>query len=90
MDKKTLKFWIGIVLLTTNQVFGWGGMAICAALALKTGEKKFWITAGMVIYAISWAMAGLGVVLAGPEGVKLIKDFIAKIKNAWLRRGSGK
>ena len=78
MDKRSLKFWTGIILLTTNQFIGWGGVALCTVLALKTGDKKFWVTTGVVIYAVSWVMLLLGGVLAGPEGVALIKQLFAK------------
>ena len=81
MAKRSLKFWLGVTLLVTNQPLGWGGMAICAALAYKTGEKKLYMTAGGIIYALSWVMLLLGGFLAGPEGILLVKQIFAKIKD---------
>ena len=42
--------------------------------AKKTKEKKYYMI-GTVIYATSWGMVFAGVYLAGPEGVKLVKDI---------------
>lgn len=86
MAKRSFKFWTGIILLTTNQLIGWGGVVFCGLMAAKTGKKSFWITTGVVIYAISWAMVPLGVVLAGPEGVTMVKQLFAKSKLWVLRR----
>ncbi len=76
----SLKFWIGIILLVTNQPFGWGAMILCGALAIKT-KKKFFYFLGLAVYALSWGMLGLGFLLAGPEGIKYSRDLL---KSLWI------
>ena len=70
-------FWIGIVLLTTNQPLGWGGMLICDALALKQHDTYFFYL-GFLIYGFSWIMLGIGVLLAGPEGVRYSRILLER------------
>ncbi|MFH1368825.1 MAG: hypothetical protein ABII64_06845 [Elusimicrobiota bacterium] len=66
-----------MILLTTNQVVGWGGVAFCAYLAKKTGKKVF-IAWGTAVYVLSWGMLLLGAYLAGKEGLELSKQLLAK------------
>lgn len=76
----SLKFWIGIILLVTNQPLGWGAMLVCSALAVKT-KKKFFYFLGIGAYALSWGMLGLGFLLAGPEGVQYSRNLL---KGLWM------
>jgi len=76
MHDFSVKFTIGMILLATNQAVGWGGIIYFAYLAKKTG-KKIYIAAGTVIYIVSWGMLALGMMLAGPEGLALIKKLFA-------------
>lgn len=69
------KFIIGMVLLFTNQIFGWGGIFLFSYLAKKTGKKFYYIIGGAV-YAFSWGMLALGVYLAGPEGIRIVRKYI--------------
>jgi hypothetical protein len=75
------KFWIGIILLVTNQPFGWGAMVIFQAIAIKTHNMLFFYL-GIGAYALSWSMLGLGVLLAGPEGVRYSRMLLHKL---WSR-----
>lgn len=83
MAKRSFKFWIGVILLVTNQPIGWGGIAICTALALKTGKKGFYGALAGIIYTLSWGLLFLGGWLAGPEGIQMVKQTFAKLKNLW-------
>ena len=76
---KNKRFWIGIILLVTNQPIGWGGMIIANALALKH-HNIFYTYLGFGIYALSWGMLGLGVLLAGQQGKIWLKEIYQKIK----------
>lgn len=64
-------------MLTTNQVFGWLGMLCSVYLAKKT-RKNIFYSIGLLIYALSWGMLALGVVLAGPEGILFLKHIFAE------------
>lgn len=83
----SLKFWIGIVLLVTNQPFGWGAMLLCSILAVKT-KKKFFYLVGVGIYALSWGMLGLGFLLAGPEGIQYSRNLLRELWTCTLGKVS--
>ena len=75
--KFSLKFWIGIVLLTTNQPLGWGAMLACDAIAIDK-HNEFFFYLGIALYSLSWGLLGLGVLLAGPEGVRYSRLLLKK------------
>ena len=75
--KFSLKFWIGIVLLTANQPLGWGAMIVCDALAISK-NNEFFFYLGIALYSLSWGFLGLGVLLAGPEGVRYSRLLLKK------------
>ncbi len=77
--KFSLKFYIGIILLTTNQPLGWGAMLICNTIAIDK-QNIFFTYLGFGFYALSWGMLGLGLLLAGPEGVRYSRLLL---KRGW-------
>lgn len=85
MEKRNKRFWIGIILLVTNQPIGWGGMIISNTLALKY-HNIFYTYIGFSIYALSWGMLGIGALLAGPQGKIWIKDAYYKIRQKILKK----
>jgi hypothetical protein len=68
-------FITGVILLLTNQIVGWGGVALCAYLGKRTARKAFFAY-GTGLYACSWVMLIAGVVLAGPEGIMTLKKLL--------------
>ena len=76
----SLKFWIGIVLLLTNQPLGWGAMLIGNTISINKQDALFSYL-GIGTYAFSWGMLGLGLFMAGPEGIKYSRSFIRKLWN---------
>lgn len=85
-DMKSKRFVVGVVLLVINVPFGYGGMAVCAALAASHPDRvKYYTVVGGSVYALSWIMLGLGAWLAGPEGVRYSKELMRK----WFKRGGG-
>ncbi len=77
--KLSLRFWVGIILLTTNQPLGWWAMLACDAIAINK-HNEFFFYLGIALYALSWVMLGLGALLAGPEGVRYSRLLL---KKAW-------
>jgi hypothetical protein len=75
----SIRFRLGIILLAMNQPFGWGALVVCAVLAVKTQRPMFYLI-GLGVYALSWGMLGLGVVLAGPEGIPYLRGLL---QNTW-------
>ena len=74
------KFWIGIILLIINQPLGWGAVLICNALMIKKQNAIFSFL-GIGAYALSWVILGLGLLLAGPEGIKYFRSLPKKLWN---------
>jgi len=80
----SLKFWIGITLLIINQPLGWGGMLICNALSISKHNALFSFL-GIGAYALSWGILGLGLLMAGPEGVKYSRGLLKKLWSFFAR-----
>ena len=76
----SLKFWIGIILLITNQPVGWGAMLIGNTISINKQDALFSYL-GIGTYAFSWGMLGLGLLMAGPEGIKYSRSLIKKLRN---------
>jgi len=82
--KASSRFWIGIVLLTTNQPLGWGAMLACNAIAISK-HNEFFSYLGIALYALSWGMLGLGALLAGPEGIRYSRLLLKKTWQCFIR-----
>jgi hypothetical protein len=76
--KFSFKFWIGIILLVTNQPLGWGAMFICNALSVNKQDTLYSFL-GIGAYALSWGMLGLGLLMVGPEGIKYSRTLLKKL-----------
>jgi hypothetical protein len=77
--KRSLKFRIGVFFLVFNIPLGLVGWIIAASLAVTSPHKAFWAGFGIAVYAISWGMLGLGVLMAGKEGMALAREFTRKL-----------
>lgn len=73
--KRRLRFKIGVFLLIVNTPIGYGGSALAAAIGLKTRHPALGAGVAFGIYILSWNMLGLGIWMAGPEGLKFVKDL---------------
>jgi len=80
--KRSLRFKIGVFLLIVNTPIGYGGSALAAAIGLKTRHPALGAGVALGIYILSWNMLGLGIWMAGPEGLKLVKD----LRTNWFKR----
>jgi hypothetical protein len=57
---------------------GYGGSALAAVIGLKTRHPALGAGVALGIYILSWNMLGLGIWMAGPEGLKIVKDLRRK------------
>ena len=74
----TLEVIIGIILILINVPFGWGGALICGYYGQKTGKKVFYLLS-VIVYALSWVMLSLGVLLCGKKYAEyIIENYVAK------------
>lgn len=76
--KRSLRFKVGVFFLIINIPFGYGVAPLAAVIGMKMGKPAFGAGLCIGIYIISWIMLGLGVWMAGPEGVQLVKDLRRK------------
>jgi hypothetical protein len=76
--KRSLRFKVGLFFLIINVPIGYGGGALVAAIGVKMGQPALGAGLGVGIYIISWIMLGMGILMAGPEGVQLAKDLRKK------------
>ena len=74
----SLKTWIGIILLVANQPLGAGALLICNVIAIKK-HNVFFSFLGIGAYALSWGMLGLGLLLAGPEGMRYARGLLRRL-----------
>jgi hypothetical protein len=77
--KRSLRFKIGVFFLVVNMPFGYGGGALASAIGVKMGQPVLGVGLGVGIYILSWIMLGLGIWMAGPEGVQLVKNLRKKL-----------
>jgi hypothetical protein len=70
----SIKFITGIVLIVLNPLIAWAGLLYCTYLAKKTCKRSYF-TVGACLYALSWLMAITGLLLAGKDGIDLIKPY---------------
>jgi len=77
----SLKLLTGIILLLTNQIVGWGGIAWGAYKARTTSNHWYYVY-GKLIYLFSFGMLFLGIYLAGTEGLTFITSLT---DNQYLR-----
>ena len=75
----TAKFRIGIFLLVANQPLGFLAILVCNAIALRQ-QDAIYSFIGLGAYVLSWGMLGLGLLLAGPEGIALSRSILKKIR----------
>lgn len=74
----TLEVIIGITLILINVPFGWGGALICGYYGQKTGKKFFYVLS-ILVYALSWVMLSVGVLLCGKSYAKyIIENYVAR------------
>lgn len=74
-QRHRLLFGLGIALIAVNMPLGWTGLLVFAALAAARREPR-WIWAGVTVYAASWALLGLGVLIAGHAGVARAREIL--------------
>jgi hypothetical protein len=82
--KLTAKFRTGIILLIVSQLLGWVALVFVCSLAFRTGKP---ITSffGVGLYTVSWGGLGLGVMLAGTEGILYVRNFLKKRMSSLLQ-----
>ena len=76
--KRSLRFKIGVFFLVVNVPLGYEGGVLLAVIGVAMGKPVFGLDLGVGIYILSWIMLGLGIWMAGPEGVQLLKDLRKK------------
>jgi hypothetical protein len=72
------RFRTGVGLILANVPFGYGGAAIATAIGVRMRHAAQGFAWSVGIYIVSWCILGLGIVLAGPEGLQYARDLRKK------------
>lgn len=70
-------FAVGVTLVVLNMPTGWLGLLICGALAAARREPR-WVWVGIAIYAFSWVLFGLGVLISGKAGLARAREVLRR------------
>jgi hypothetical protein len=68
---------MGVIVLVISQFLGWGGIALLCSLVFKTSKPATYFF-GVGVYTVSWGLFGGGVILAGPEGIHIVRNLLKK------------
>jgi hypothetical protein len=68
-------FATGVALVAVNVPVGWIGLLVCAALAAEERDPR-WVWAGVAVYAFSWVLLGLGVLITGERGMARTREIL--------------
>ncbi len=74
-----MKLKIGVLILFVSFIVGWGGAAVCGVLFINTGDEV-WIKLAGILYATSWVLFSLSLVVGGKEAYSRFKQLFSKIK----------
>jgi hypothetical protein len=70
-------FAVGVALVVLNVPLGWIGGLVCAALAAEQRDPR-WLWRGAAIYAFSWVLLGVGVLISGKAGVTRAREILRR------------
>lgn len=70
------RFLAGVILIVVSSAIGWVSLAAGGALAPLYGRIALKI--GGAIYALSWVLLGIGVLLSGKDGITYAKRLIRR------------
>jgi hypothetical protein len=86
--KQGVRFRTGIILLIISQLLGWGCLAFLGSVAIKSGKTVLFL-GGTSLYAVSWGLLGLGVILARAQSIPSIHNLFKKLLISLTLRSSG-
>ncbi len=76
-QRHRILFTVGVALVVVNIPIGWVGLLACGALAAARREPR-WAWVGVAIYASSWALLGVGVLITGKAGVARAREILRR------------
>ena len=80
------RFRLALLLFVLNFLVGWPAALLLGVLAAFLGMTWLGLVGGMVVYAVSWVMLGVAVLLGGKEvivhGRWLIRRWLEKRRGA--------
>ena len=72
---------IGISILFLSFFVGWGGVAACSAIYLRS-NNTIWLKLAGFLYIFSWALVLLSLIVGGKEAYSQFKSIINRVKNS--------
>ena len=81
LDVSPRRWRAGVLLLVASWPIGALGVLLAGLLATSLHSPR-WLVVGATVYGLSWVMVGLGMWLAGWEGMRQAQS----LWRGWLRR----
>ena len=78
--KRAKYYKLGIVLIISSFLIGYGGGSLLALIYFYT-KQSIWIAASTSIYIISWCIFSIGILLSGKDSLAVIKQKYFKSNN---------
>ena len=82
----SMRFKVGMILLVINPIIG----VIVSPLLIITFANIFNLKTGtfigVIAYILSWALLGIGIILAGKEGYQISKKLLREIKKIIFKK----
>lgn len=79
--KPSARLLVGVGLIGLSMLLGWPLISALGALAIYFSEPLIAVIGGPVAYGLSWAVYGVGLLVAGREAL-----YYAGVFNRWLVR----
>lgn len=79
--KPSLRLLIGVGLIGLSMLLGWPLISVMGSLAIYFKEPLIAVIGGPAAYGLSWAVYGLGLLIAGREALYYMNVF-----NKWFAR----
>jgi hypothetical protein len=79
--KPSLRLLIGVGLIGLSMLLGWPLISVMGSLAIYFAEPLIAVIGGPAAYGLSWAVYGLGLLIAGREALYYMNVF-----NKWFAR----
>ena len=85
------RFQFAVLLFLLNFLLGWPAAILLGSLAVWVGAKWLGLLGGLLVYAVSWVMLGIAVLIGGREVVShsrwLVQRWLEKRREQRERRG---
>ncbi|MCB2185427.1 MAG: hypothetical protein KQJ78_03350 [Deltaproteobacteria bacterium] len=80
---------VGVTLIGLSMLMGWPTVGVLGVVAAYLRDPVVFFLGGPLTYGLSWAVWGLGMLLAGRDNVRYLKVFLGWALRRWLEKMLG-